>query len=234
MEQKTVQVKISKYRYMPRFYQMIPKGWFNQGWQPLKDLRILKWYKINGRKTLTLIWNWTHRLYESWHLHMRKLHMADQSFSLTWSISTFTDLRILCLPTDTHSSSILGTLLKAHTGNMFCRFQAWISSCCMDLGAGFGEGSAHICFMTVSITVSRQVRAALMVAQGLKVQVQHPPAVFLLQGNNVDITPAEVYIHQTVANYFELMWASQCQWGYLIHQTPAARNYSWFPYPGDN
>lgn len=67
-----------------------------------------------------------------------------------------------------------------------------------------------------------------------KVQVQHPPAVFLLQGNNVDITPAEVYIHQTVANYFELMWASQCQWGYLIHQTPAARNYSWFPYPGDN
>lgn len=47
----------------------------------------LKWYKINGGKTLALIWNWTYRLYESWHLHMRKLHMGDQSFPLTWSIS---------------------------------------------------------------------------------------------------------------------------------------------------
>lgn len=50
---------------------------------------------------LTLIWNWTHRLYESWHLHMRKLHMGDQSFSLTWAISTFIDLRVSCLPADT-------------------------------------------------------------------------------------------------------------------------------------
>lgn len=113
----------------------------------------LKWYKINGGKTLALIWNWTHRLYESWHLHMRKLHMGDQSFSLTWSISIFIDLRILCLPADTHSSYILGTFLKAHPGNVLCRLQAWISSCCVDGEARFGEGSAHICSMTMSVSV---------------------------------------------------------------------------------
>lgn len=37
VEQRTVQVKISKYKDMPRFYQMIPKGWFNQGWHSFKD-----------------------------------------------------------------------------------------------------------------------------------------------------------------------------------------------------
>lgn len=84
---------------------------------------------------------------------------------------TFIDLRILCLPADTHSSCILGTLLKAHPGNMLCSLQAWASCCSMGWGAGFGEGSAHICFMTVSIKVSTQIRATLMVTQGLKCSI---------------------------------------------------------------
>ena len=102
----------------------------------------LKWHKINRGKTFTLIWNWTHRLYESWHLHMRKLHMGDQSFSLTGSTSTHIDLGILCLPTDTHTSYILGRLLlKGHPENMFRRLQAHISSHCMTWEPGFGKGS---------------------------------------------------------------------------------------------
>lgn len=109
----------------------------------------LKWYKIIRGKTFTLIWNWTHRLYESWHLHMRKLHMGDQSFSLTGPTSTHIDMGILHLPTDTHTSYILGRLLKCHPKNTLRRLQAHISSHCMNWEPGFGKGSPHSCFTSI-------------------------------------------------------------------------------------
>lgn len=145
----------------------------------------LKWYKINGAETFTLIWNWTHSLYESWHLHMRKLHMGDQSFSLTGSASTHIDLGILCLPADTSTLYILSRLLKGHPENMLRRLQACISSRCVNWEPGFGKQSPHSCFRTVSIKVSLKVRTMLGVTKGLKVQTQQSPAVLLLQGKGI-------------------------------------------------
>ena len=117
---------------------------------------------------------------------MRKLHMGDQSFSLTGSTSTHIDLGILCLPTDTHTSYILGRLLlKGHPENMFRRLQAHISSHCMTWEPGFGKGSPHTCFITVSFKMSMKVRAVVRVTKGLKVQMQQFPAVHLLQGNRI-------------------------------------------------
>lgn len=195
----------------------------------------LKWYKINGGKTLMLIWNWTHRLYESWHLRMRKLHMGDQSFSdmIYFHIYRFDDFMFA----SRHTSLIhTGHIPQGPSWKHALQTPGLNLQLLHGLGSRVWWGKPHICFMTVSIRVSMQIRATLMVAQGLKVQVQHPPAVFLLQGNSntLWLLPAEVYIHWTLANYFELMWASQCQWRYLSNQTLAARNYSWFPYPGDN
>lgn len=116
---------------------------------------------------------------------MRKLHMGNQSFSLTGSTSTHIDLGIWCLPTDAHTSYVLGRLLKGHPENMLCRPQARNSSCCMNWETGFGKGSPYSYFTIASLKASMKVRAMLRVAKGLKVQMQQSPAVHLLQGNRI-------------------------------------------------
>lgn len=166
----------------------------------------LKWYKINGGKTLTLIWNWTPRLYESWHLHMRKLHMGDQSFSLTWSIPTFIDLRILCLPAGTHSSYTLGTLLKAI-----------LETCSADWApavARTGEQDLGREVLTLAPCPSKSPRRSeppwcytrARGASAASPSSSPPPGWW--NSSKLKLLPAEVYVHETVPNYFASMWAS--------------------------
>jgi len=89
------------------------------------------------------------------------------------------------LPTDTHTSHVLGRLPKGHPENTLRRLQACITSCCVNWEPGFGKGSPHSCFTTVSLKVPLKVRAILEVLKGLKVQVQQSPAAHLLQGKGM-------------------------------------------------